>query len=198
VSATITHLRAEDRQLVAYLQLIAGPRPGGRLIEIRYATPHGLMRRLFIPARAPDRGARAIGVLAPRNNVYVGVALRCRRAGGRDAVSSSHLAFVEIDAPDAQERLQRFAYAPSIVIASGSAGHLHAYWALRTPVPTAAIEAANRRLAQHLGGDLASVDAARILRPLSVARRIRRSVCPARSFADASPSEAVIDGKSAR
>jgi len=150
---------------VAYLQLIAGPRPGGELIEIRYATPHGLMRRLFIPARAPDRGARAIGVLAPRNNVYVGVALRSRRAGTRTPCPAHIWPFWRSTLPTRGSACSASLYPPSILIASGSAGHLHAYWALRTPVPSAAIEAANRRLAQHLGGDLASVDAARILRP---------------------------------
>ena len=36
------------------------------------------------------------------------------------------------------------------MIASGSAGHLHAYWLLRAPVSIAAAEAANRRLAAQL------------------------------------------------
>ena len=70
--------------------------------------------------------------LAPRTDVYCGVLLRTRRAGGRDAVTSSHLAWVEIDAADALERLSRFPRTPSMIVSSGTPGHAHAYFALRT------------------------------------------------------------------
>ncbi len=148
-----------------YFQVLAGPRRRGRLLEVRYARPGGRMGRRFVPAERLDLAARLIRALSPRTDVYVAVALRARRAGGRDAVAPSHLAWVEIDAPDAADRLARFAHPPSMIVASGTPGHLHAYWALRTPAAPAALEGANRRLAHHLGGDLASVDAARILRP---------------------------------
>ena len=52
-----------------------------------------------------------------------------------------------------------------MLVASGSPGHLHAYWQLKRQIGVADLERANRRLAYCLGGDLASVDAARILRP---------------------------------
>lgn len=52
-----------------------------------------------------------------------------------------------------------------MIVASGTPGHAHAYWQLARPIDVAALERANRQLAHHLGGDLASVDAARILRP---------------------------------
>ncbi|MFZ0973465.1 MAG: CHC2 zinc finger domain-containing protein, partial [Solirubrobacteraceae bacterium] len=100
-------------------------------------------------------------------DVYVGVCLRTRRAGGRDAIGRSHLAFVEIDTPDALDRLRAFRHPPTMIISSGSAGHAHAYFALSAPVTVPELERANRRLAHALGGDLASVDAARILRPPS-------------------------------
>jgi hypothetical protein len=54
-----------------------------------------------------------------------------------------------------------------MIVSSGTPGHAHAYFALSAPVTVAQLERANRRLAQALGGDLASVDAARILRPPS-------------------------------
>ena len=54
-----------------------------------------------------------------------------------------------------------------MIISSGTAGHAHAYFTLSAPVAVPELERANRRLAHALGGDLASVDATRILRPPS-------------------------------
>ena len=149
-----------------YLQVLAGPSPTGRLIEIRSANPAGTMRQTFTPATRPDLAANAITRLAAHTDVYVGVLLRRRRSGGRDACEHSHLAFVEIDRPDGADRLARYRCPPTMIIASGgSPGHAHAYWQLHQPANLDELESANRRLAIRLGGDLASVDAARILRP---------------------------------
>ena len=153
------------RQLDRYLRTITGDRRGDELLEIRYATGDGGMRRRFISVRRLDVAARAIRSLSSRTDVYCGVLLRGHRAGGRDAVTSSHLAFVDIDADNALDRLRPFTRPPTMIVNSGSAGHAHAYWALRTRVAAVELERANRALASHLGGDLASVDAARILRP---------------------------------
>jgi hypothetical protein len=153
------------RQLERYLRTLTGAKPVAQLLEIRFGLRRGEMGRVFLAAHSAAGATRFIRRLAGRTDVYVGVALRGRRSGGRDAVAGSHLAFVEIDSPDAQHALARFPHAATMVIASGTPGHLHAYWALRAPVSVPVLERANRRLAHHLGGDLASVDAARILRP---------------------------------
>jgi RepB DNA-primase from phage plasmid/CHC2 zinc finger len=159
---------ASDAQaLDRYLRVLAGPAPRARLLEIRFALRYRDMGRLFIAAHSAPGAARLIRRLAARTDVYVGVGLRTRRAGGREAVDRSHVAFVEIDTPDALDRLRAFRHAPSMIVSSGSAGHLHAYFTLSAPVTVPELERANRRLAHALGGDLASVDAARILRPPS-------------------------------
>jgi hypothetical protein len=158
-------MTADTSDLDRYLNILAGANPAGRLIEIRWTIPNG-MAHTFTPATRTDLAARTITRLATRADVYVGVLLRHRRAGGRHACERSHLAFIEIDSPDGLQRLQHFRCPPSIVIASGgSPGHAHAYWQLAQPVDLDELEQANRRLAIRLGGDLASVDAARILRP---------------------------------
>ena len=149
-----------------YLRILAGTDPAGRLIEIRSGIPSGGMRQIFTPATRLELTANTIARLAARTDVYVGVLLRARRAGGRDACERSHLAFIEIDHPDAADRLAQHRCPPTMVISSGgTAGHAHAYWQLQQPVGLDELEQANRRLAIRLGGDLASVDAARILRP---------------------------------
>jgi hypothetical protein len=158
-------LSSPAARLEAYLGVIAGPNPGPRLLEVRFALRHRDMRRVFIAAHSAPGAARFIRRLALRTDVYVGVALRSRAAGGRDAIDRAHLAFVEIDARDALDRLRAFRHPATAIISSGSAGHMHAYFALSAQVTVAELEVANRRLAHAVGGDLASVDAARILRP---------------------------------
>jgi hypothetical protein len=159
------HMSAATSDLDRYLRVLAGDRPGARLLEIRFALRGGQMGRVFLAAHSAAGAARFILRLARRTDVYVGAALRGRRGGGRDAIERAHLAFIEIDSPDADQRLSAFAHPATMVIASGTPGHLHAYWTLRDTVDVAGLERANRRLAHRLGGDLASVDAARILRP---------------------------------
>jgi hypothetical protein len=151
--------------LERYLRMLAGATPAGRLIEIRCATTRGGMQQTFTPAIRPDRAADTTTRLGARADVYVGVLLRRQRAGGRQACEHSHLAFIEIDRPDALERIERHPCPPTAVVLSGSPGHAHAYWQLHQAVDHDELEQANRRLAVRLGGDLAAVDAARILRP---------------------------------
>ena len=151
-------------QLHAYLTMLAGPAPAGKLIELRHRTPAG-MRQTFIPARRLDLAAAAIARLGRETDVYVGVLLRTRRRGTRDAVHQSHLLFAEIDQPDADARLDRFRCPPSGRVSSGTDGHRHAYWTLQNPIDVEQLVAANRRLAHALGADLASTDPARVLRP---------------------------------
>jgi len=85
--------------LDTFLQLLAGSDPGERLLEVRYRPPNGEtgMWRRFIPARNLRAAAGFIAWYGARSDTYVGVLLRDRPRGGRDAVSRSHLLFVEID-----------------------------------------------------------------------------------------------------
>lgn len=123
---------ADAQALEQYLRMLAGPAPGARLLEIRFVLRHRDMGRLFIAAHSAPGACRLIRRLAERTDVYVGACLRSRRAGGRDAIDRAHLAYVEIDEPDAIERLQGFHAAPTMIVSSGSPGHAHAYFVLST------------------------------------------------------------------
>jgi RepB DNA-primase from phage plasmid len=180
---------ADARALDQYLRMLAGPAPGARLLEIRFALRHRDMGRVFIAARGAVGASRFIRRVARRTDVYIGVSLRGRAAGGRDAVHVAHLVYVEIDSADADRELASFAHPPTLVIASGTPGHRHAYWQLDEPISADALEDANRRLAMHLGADISSTDRTRVLRLLSVGDRSPWGVSPARSLADASVTE---------
>ncbi|HTB70751.1 MAG TPA: CHC2 zinc finger domain-containing protein [Solirubrobacteraceae bacterium] len=155
-----------DGALEAYLRVLAGEQCAGQLLDVRWAGRAPGMRRRFIPAARLAEAARLIRAIAPSADVYIGVALRARLAGGKSAIVGSHLVYVECDrAPVRELLLAQPALTPTIEIASGTAEHCHLYWRLRTRAPSARVESANRRLALALGGDLRSVDIARILRP---------------------------------
>jgi CHC2 zinc finger len=156
---------AAHRARLAYLALIAGTSGTGRFLDVRWRRPEGAMRRRFMAAECLSDAAALISTLAPENDVYVGVALRdSSRQGGRAAVSGLQLAYVESDACTA-ERLVSFSHPPSMVVASGTPGHVQVYWLLQGRCSPGRVESANRRLALALAADPACADAARILRP---------------------------------
>lgn len=109
-----------------------------------------------------------------RLNVYVGVAVRGPN-GRKDYVALRAL-FAEIDFSATKDeaavraQLAQFPVPPSIVIHSG--GGLHVYWLLREPLPLdtpetyAVAKRVLRSLAEHehIGGDTAAAEPARILR----------------------------------
>ena len=149
-------------QLKTFCDLLYGSEPEDSYIEMR-AIARGR------PPVQDFFGVREIGPLGSIRtcsafaNVYLGVAPRCRQEGTRDTVRRCHALFVDLDTPEAVEALLHFAPEPSMVVDSGRQGHRHAYWAcLRI---SDQLEAANKRLAHHLGGDMAATDAARVLRP---------------------------------
>jgi len=76
--------------------------------------------------------------------------------------------WADCDTPQATAALEAFAPSPSLIVASGSPGHRHAYWLLRRPLELADVERANGRLAAALSADGGAVtNAATILRPPS-------------------------------
>ena len=150
--------------LERYLQVLAAADPEGRFLELRYRRAVG-MGQQFVPAVDVDAAARIARRLGGKSDTYVGVALRDRPAGRRSAVTGSRVVFVEVDAQASRRLLDRAPRPPSMTVQSGTPGHLHAYWLLSRAVTGAEVKATNRKLCHRVGGDLASVDEARILRP---------------------------------
>jgi hypothetical protein len=157
-------MAAELSALRRYLRLITADAGPDRFVEIRYRRRRGMGQR-FLPAGRLDQLEAAIGTLARTSDTYVGVLARDRPNGGRHAVPDGRLVWVEVDALAAHALLERAPAPPTLTVASGTPGHLHAYWRLSEPASGEAIEVANRKLAQAVGGDFASVDRARIQEP---------------------------------
>ncbi len=120
------HPEPPASELLTYLRMLAGDSQPSQFFDLRYATPGGLMRQRFVSVLRIHQLAGRITALAGRADVYVGVALRDRAHGDKSAISGSHMLYIECDDPAARERVEDFAYSPSMIVASGSPGHLHA------------------------------------------------------------------------
>lgn len=167
---------ADQDALECYFEVLFGRARPATLVEVRWRVPGG-MRQRFVAVR--DRAVLVpfIAGLAPHCDVYIGVLPRWRAAGDRGAVvGDCRTVWVDLDSDLATRALEPVDPSPTLVLASGGAGHLHTYWSLQHAVPPALIERANRRLAWALGGDLSSADAARILRPAQSINHVRGRV----------------------
>jgi len=152
-------------QLAAHLRALFAAAGPGELIDLRWRRPGGMGQRFYRPRHLAAL-YRSVGWLAGETDVYLGVAPRRRRAGGRQAVAPARVLWVDCDTPQAARALEKFSPAPSIVVASGGGeGHRHAYWLLSQPLEVDELERANRTLARALGADDRCADAARVLRP---------------------------------
>jgi hypothetical protein len=155
----------ETRDAQRYLQALFEREQPGALIEVRYRYRTG-MRQRFLPAADLFTAAPTIVRLAINTDVYVGVAPRQRPSGDKTSITRVWTLWADLDDPNSHSALQRLPVAPAILIASGSPGHLHAYWTLTSPVTVLVAEHANRRLAAQLQADAGAVtNAATVLRP---------------------------------
>ena len=146
--------------LSAYLTTLFGRARPELLAEVRFRTRAGMARR-FHRVVCLDELAHEAARLGATTDVYVGALPRWRRGGGRaDIAGSCRVVWVDCDGEHAARALERLEPAPSMVVASGTEGHRHAYWLLRRTVPPPVIERANRRLAWALRADLGSTDPA--------------------------------------
>lgn len=150
-----------------YLRALFGRAPRGAYVELRCRSARG-MDCTYWPAADLDAVERAIDTHAMRTDVYVGVLLRRSQGGSRgDLAGEGAVIWLDCDSAGCTRALAGFRPQPSIAVASGTGGNLHAYWLLHDAAALDDIERANRVIAHELGGDLQCTDAGRILRPPS-------------------------------
>jgi hypothetical protein len=156
-----------DREAASrFVAALFGLSPKGSLVEVRFRCERGMGQRFFSVER-PRAVVDAVVSLAVHTDVFVGVLPRVRPLGGlRDVVERSGVIWADCDTPGSADALASFRPRPSMVVASGSGQHRHAYWFLREPVDLASLENVNRRLAAALGADAGVVTKPHtILRP---------------------------------
>ena len=153
-----------EHDALAYLMALV---PASRecFIELRFRRPgEARMGRRFYPVSHARAAAREAVRCAPLDDVYVAVACRARRGGGKSAIDSVCVLWADCDDPASVDALDRFDPQPSLVVNSG--GGRHAIWLLRDALPIPLAEWANRRIAHTLGACQSAVmNAAAILRP---------------------------------
>jgi hypothetical protein len=158
---------APETAIAAQLAAIVGGEPASSFVEVRPLAPGGgaAPGRAFVPVDRRGEVAQLVADLAPHANVLLGAAPRTRRGDGTAAsVARVWSLWADIDDRGALERARTFRPFPAVVIFTGSGG-AHLWWPLRSPLRPADARRANRRLARALGADMASTDAARVLRP---------------------------------
>jgi hypothetical protein len=153
----------DARVLTAFLALLVARERGG-LLEVRVRRAEGGMLQRFHRAGRLREAADELLALGARSDVYVGCAPRLRHAGDRGALGSAWTLWVDCDGAASVARLAQFVPAPAVVVRSGSATNVHAYWPLVRPLAPDDATAANRQLAEVLAADGRSADATRILR----------------------------------
>jgi hypothetical protein len=137
----------------------------GEYIEVRRIDRRsGRVAQEFIPSAAMDYLISHVEAFAKRMDVFVGVAMRTERSGGKDAIAAVQALWVDADGPAATGEVATFELPPSIVLASGSPGCHHAYWLLEEAIGVGEAEDLLRLLANRLGTDRAVTDASRVLR----------------------------------
>lgn len=155
----------QDDALFLQLAAIAGGEPAGGLLEVRYRRPRGGMGQLFHNAARPRAIVETIQRLGASTDVYVGCAPRRSEHGGRAAIQRVWALWADCDGPEAVAALEDFRPRPAVVVRSGTGENRHAFLPLRAPLTPDEAKSALRRLAHHLGADMAAAEPARILRP---------------------------------
>lgn len=136
----------------------------GEFIDLRLIRRDGRSKEEFFPGADPSAAADWAIDRREKGDVYVGVLPRSDRRGGRDAVGTARVVWVDCDSPESVAALAAFPLAPSMMVKSGSGENTHAYWFLADSIALDRVEEINRRLAATLGADTCVADAARVLR----------------------------------
>lgn len=153
-----------ERDALAYLAALTRSTPTGWIeLRLRHREEPD-MRSRFFDVGDLRLAARVGLVRAAEDDVYVGVAVRARKGGGKTALGRVGALWVDCDDQASVDALAGFSPAPAVLVQSSERGR-HALWPLATPLAIGDVERGNRRLAHALGACQSSVtNAAAVLR----------------------------------
>src|SRR5579863_1802012 len=126
--------RSDLEEARAYLRTLTELAPPRSLLDVRYRSEHGPLKRFFASAHSRET-AWTLVCLSTRADVYLGVAPRVRRRGTRRDTAPTAMLWADLDTPEAMEALKAFRPSPGMVISTGRGRH--AYWPLTEPLPGA-------------------------------------------------------------
>ena len=148
------------------LALLASFPPAEGWLELRARHPDTeRIKRLFVLPTNTEEITRWLAHRQGFTDAFMGIARRDGTGGGKDNLVSLPALWVDLDAD--QVRVPEDLPAPTAIVASGRGHHL--YWALDRALPLDAtrvryVDLVLRGLARRFGGDVASAEAAHVLR----------------------------------
>lgn len=160
-----TELIPQRDALRLLLAALVGGEPAGGLVEVRWRRPGSRWGQLWHDCRRTDALIESVLEIGATRDCFVGCAPRRSEHGGCAAIERVWALWADCDGSEAVQALAAFEPAPAVVVRSGSGSNCHAYWPLRAPLSPDEAKTALRRLAHHLGADMAAAEPARILRP---------------------------------
>lgn len=126
-------------QCSRYLHALFAEAPSDSFIELRLRTAFG-MRSVHLAADGIRAAADIVATHSSLTDVYVGVLPRVRRGGKRDdLVPAGMVLWADCDTTSSLAKLRSVVRQPSVTVASGTRGNLHAYWLLGEPVSTTSL-----------------------------------------------------------
>jgi hypothetical protein len=163
-------LGALHGQSIGLVEIAAGPRRADGTLDLSRTRRRA---DYYLPGGGGGGGQwlQALCALVERHasrdreEVFVGPAER-RGPGGRAGVIGSWWLWLDIDDAERLAGLRAFLRRTpaQLVVSSGGSGGAHAYWRLDRAHDVDEVEAANERLAAHLGGDRRCKNADRVMR----------------------------------
>lgn len=160
-----TELIPQRDALRLLLAALVGGEPAGGLVEVRWRRPGSRWGQLWHDCRRTEALIESVLEIGATRDCFIGCGPRRSEHGGCAAIERVWALWADCDGSEAVQALAAFEPAPAVVVRSGSGSNCHAYWPLRAPLSPDEAKTALRRLAHHLGADMAAAEPARILRP---------------------------------
>lgn len=151
-----------------FLAMLVGKNTRGYL-EIRTFKNGKPGPREWVPVAKYRTASQLVAKYAMSRDVYVGAVARTEYGyGKKEHCGNSWALWADCDTAASVEALSSFEPYPTVIVESGSKdggiSNIHAWWALKDPLPREQLEDSLSRLASALGSDPVVADLSRVMR----------------------------------